>query len=285
MTSPGTGMRGHGHTSTVTSADGVALHVEVAGDGPPVLLVHGFPDSGRLWRHQIGPLVESGRRVIVPDMRGMGASNRPEGVEAYRLSRVVADLLAVLDAAGAERADVIAHDWGAAASWVLAALHPHRVRSLAALSVGHPAASRPPTLEMRQKAWYQLYFLFDEAEELLLRESAALLREWLGPAVDRDRYLDDLRRPGALTAGLNYYRANAHPRRELLQRRTLPPVAAPVLGLWSTGDRYLAEEAMTRSAAHVTGPWRYERIEAPTHWLQLDAPERVNALLLEHLSG
>jgi pimeloyl-ACP methyl ester carboxylesterase len=276
-------MSAPGDTSTVTSADGVSLHVAVAGDGPPVLLVHGFPDSGRLWRHQIGPLVDSGRRVIVPDLRGMGASGRPEEVDAYRLSRVVGDLLAVLDAHDAERAHVVAHDWGAAAAWVLAALHPDRVRSLASLSVGHPAASRPPTLEMRQKAWYQLYFLFEEAEELLLRDDAALLREWIGPAVDRERYLDDLRRPGALTAGLNYYRANVHPRRELLARRTLPPVAAPVLGLWSTGDAYLAEDAMTRSAAHVTGPWRYERIEAATHWLQLDAPERVTALLLEHV--
>jgi pimeloyl-ACP methyl ester carboxylesterase len=269
----------------VTRPDGVALHVEAVGDGPPVLLVHGFPDSGRLWRHQIGPLAESGRRVIVPDLRGMGASGRPEAVEAYRLSGVVADLLAVLDAHGAERADVVGHDWGAAAAWLLAALHPQRVRSLAALSVGHPEASRPPTLEMRQKAWYQLYFLFPEAEELLLRDDAAMLREWLGPAVDRDRYVEDLQRPGALTAGLNYYRANVHPRRELRERRTLPPVAAPVLGLWSTGDIYLAEEAMMRSAQHVTGPWRYERIEAPTHWLQLDVPERVTALLLEHLSA
>jgi pimeloyl-ACP methyl ester carboxylesterase len=270
---------------TVATPDGVSLHVEVAGEGPPVLLVHGFPDSGRLWRRQVGPLAESGRRVIVPDLRGMGASGRPEGVEAYRLTRVVADLLAVLDAAGAESADLVAHDWGAAAAWVLAALHPERVRSLAALSVGHPLASRPATLEMRQKAWYQLYFLFDEAEELLLRDDAALLREWLGPATDRDRCVEDLRRPGALTAGLNYYRANVHPRRELRERRTLPPVAAPVLGLWSTGDIYLAEEAMTRSAAYVTGRWRYERIEAATHWLQLDAPERVTALLLEHLAA
>jgi len=213
----------------------------------------------------------------------MGASDKPPGVDAYRLTLIVGDLLAVLDADGVEQADVVAHDWGAAAAWLLAALHPQRVRSLAALSVGHPEASRPPTLEMRQKAWYQLYFVFDEAEALLLRDDAAMLREWLGPAVDRDRYVEDLKRPGALTAGLNYYRANVHPRRELRERRTLPPVAAPALGLWSTGDIYLAEAAMTRSERHVTGRWRYERIDAPTHWLQLDAPERVNELLLEHL--
>src|SRR3954470_9665809 len=156
----------------VTGHDGVELHVEVAGDGPPVLLVHGFPDSGRLWRHQVRALVDAGRRAIVPDLRGMGASERAEEVDAYRLSRVVADLLAVLDAESVERADVVAHDWGAGAAWLLAALHPERVRSLAALSVGHPETARPATLEMRQKGWYQLYFLFEEAEELLLRDDA-----------------------------------------------------------------------------------------------------------------
>jgi pimeloyl-ACP methyl ester carboxylesterase len=189
----------------------------------------------------------------------------------------------VLDAHGAERAHVIGHDWGAGVAWVLAALQPERVLSLAALSVGHPAASRPPTLEMRQKAWYQLFFLFDEAEELLLRDGAAMLREWIGPVVDAERYVEDLQRPGALRAGMSYYRANSHPRREL-EPRTLPPVAAPTLGLWSTGDVYLAEEAMTRSGEHVRGPWRYQRVDAPTHWLQLDEPDTVTALLLEHLA-
>jgi pimeloyl-ACP methyl ester carboxylesterase len=268
----------------VRGVDGVELHVEVAGEGPPVLLVHGFPDSGRLWRNQLGPIVDAGFTAIVPDLRGMGRSERPEGVEAYRLTNVVGDLLAVLDAHGAERAHLIGHDWGAAACWLLAALQPERVASLAALSVGHPNASRPRTREMREKAWYVLYFVFDEAEELLLRDDAAQLREWFGPAHDGEQYLEDLTRPGALTAGLSYYRANLHPRRELQPRRRLPPVAAPTLGLWSTGDIYLAEDAMTRSAEHVSGPWRYERIDGASHWMQLDQPERVTALLLEHLA-
>jgi pimeloyl-ACP methyl ester carboxylesterase len=265
--------------------DGVGLHVETTGDGPPVLLVHGFPDSGRLWRNQIGPIADADFTAIVPDLRGMGRSERPEGVEAYRLRNVLADLIAVLDAHGAERAHVIGHDWGAALAWLLACLKPDRVASLAALSVGHPNTARPRTLEMRQKAWYTLYFMFDEAEELLLQDDAAALREWFGAAHDAERYLEDLTRPGALTAGLNYYRANLHPRRDLEARQPLPPVAAPTLGLWSTGDIYLAEEGMTRSAEHVTGSWHYERIEGPSHWMQLDDPGRITPLLLEHLPG
>ena len=210
--------------------------------------------------------------MIVPDLRGFGASDRPPEVEAYRGMTVIADLLAVLDAHGVERAHVVAHDWGAGLSWALAALHPERVASLAALSVGHPAASSPPSLEARQKAWYQLFFQFPEAEELLLRNDAALLREWIGPAVDAEAYIADLRRPGALTPGLNYYRANLHPSREL-ETRALPPIHAPTLGIWSTGDRYLTEDAMRRSGEFVTGPWRYERLEGAGHWMQLDDPD------------
>lgn len=269
----------------VAAADGVELAVESAGKGEAVLLVHGFPDSSRVWRHQLRPLVASGRRVIVPDLRGMGNSDRPQGVDAYRMRTLVVDLVAVLDAFEVERAHVVGHDWGAGISWVLAAAVPDRVASLAALSVGHPMASRPATLEARQKAWYQLYFLFPEAEELLLRDDAALLRQWLAEPADGEHYLADLRRPGALTAGLNYYRANVGPSRELDQRHDLPPVGAPTLGLWSDGDHYLAESAMERSGEWVTGPWRYQRIEGASHWMQLDQPERLTALLLEHLDA
>jgi len=260
----------------------VRLAAATTGEGPAVLLVHGFPDTRELWRHQVGPLAEAGFRVIAPDLRGFGESGRPEGVDAYRVTEVMGDLLELLDEQGVERAHVVGHDWGAGIAWVLAALRPERVASLAALSVGHPNASRPRSLESREKAWYQLLFLFDEAEELLLRDDASLLRQWLADAPDAERYVRELAEPGALTARLGLYRANLHPRGEL-QDRALPPVAAPTLGLWSTGERYLTEEAMVRSGEHVTGRWRYERVDGASHWLQLDAAERVNRLLLEHL--
>jgi pimeloyl-ACP methyl ester carboxylesterase len=258
------------------------LAAQVTGEGEPVLLVHGFPDSRRVWREQVGPLADAGFRVVAPDLRGFGESERPEGVDAYRATTVVGDLLELLDEHGIERAHVIGHDWGSGLSWVLASLHPDRVRSLAALSVGHPNASQPRSLESREKGWYQLLFQFEEAEALFLRDDARLLREWLADAPDTARYLEELREPGVLTARLGLYRANLHPRTEL-DPRPLPAVAAPTLGLWSTGERFLTEEAMTRSAEHVTGHWRYERIEGASHWLQLDAPDRVNRLLLEHL--
>jgi pimeloyl-ACP methyl ester carboxylesterase len=264
--------------------DGVELEVLDEGSGPVVLLVHGFPDSAELWRRQVPALTGAGLRVIAPDMRGFGASEKPERVEDYRITRAVADLAAVLDEAGTERARVVGHDWGAAVAWVFAALQPERVERLVAMSVGHPAAQRR-TVADREKAWYTLLFQFEGvAEELLRRDDWRLLREWLRENGDIDRYVADLSRPGALTAALGWYRANLHPARQLEPRPALPPIAAPTLGIWSTGDDYLTEEPMLRSADHVTGPWRYERVEGASHWLQLDAPERVNELLVDFLA-
>jgi pimeloyl-ACP methyl ester carboxylesterase len=263
--------------------DGVTLAVRDEGVGDPVLLLHGFPDSSRLWRHQFPALVGAGMRVIAPDLRGFGESDRPERVEDYGVGRSVADMLALLDALGIERTRVVAHDWGAGVGWALAAFAPERVQRLAVLSVGHPNAMRDPTMRAREKAWYQLLFQFDVAEELLMAHDWKLLRDWLRGNGDVDSYIADLARPGALTAGLNWYRASLDPRRELGPRRPFPSVSVPTMGIWSSGDDYLVEESMVRSGDHVSGLWRYERIEGASHWMQLDAPERVNELLLDFL--
>jgi pimeloyl-ACP methyl ester carboxylesterase len=267
--------------------DGVELEVNVDGDpdGPPVLLVHGFPDSAYLWRHQIEALTDAGLRTIAPDMRGFGASDKPAAVEDYRLTHAVADLVAVLDALEIEQAKVVGHDWGAAVVWIFAALHPDRVERLVAMSVGHPAAQKR-TIADREKAWYQLLFQFEGvAEELVQRDDWKLFREWLRGDGDLDRYIEDLSRPGALTAGLGWYRANLHPGRQLEPRPQLPPVRAPTLGIWSSGDNYLNEQPMLDSADQVDATFRYERIEGASHWMQLDATDRVNALLLEFLTS
>jgi pimeloyl-ACP methyl ester carboxylesterase len=266
--------------------DGIELEVLDAGDhaDPPVLLVHGFPDSSYLWRHQVEALTGAGLRAIAPDMRGFGASDKPQDVEDYRLTRAVADLVAVLDALDLRTVKLVGHDWGAAVAWVFAALHPERVERLVAMSVGHPGAQRRAIAD-REKAWYTLLFQFEGvAEELLRRDDWKLLREWLRNDGDVERYVEDLSRPGALTAGLSWYRANLHPKRQLEPRPRLPPVQAPTLGIWSTGDHYLNEAPMLDSAAHVSGPWHYERIDGASHWMQLDARERVNELLLEFLA-
>jgi pimeloyl-ACP methyl ester carboxylesterase len=266
--------------------DGVMLSVLDEGEGEPtLLLLHGFPDSSRLWRHQVPRLAGAGLRAIAPDLRGFGDSDKPESVDEYRITRSVADMIALLDELGIERARVVGHDWGAVVAWVLAAVAPDRVERLAVLSVGHPNAARQRTVEDRERGWYMLLFQFEGvAEELVSRDDWRLLREFLRGDGDVEHYVADLARPGALTAALNWYRANSRPDRELAPRRDVPAVPAPTLGMWSTRDHYLREEPMLRSAEHVTGPWRYERVEGASHWMTLDAPDRVSELLVEFLA-
>lgn len=265
--------------------DGVTLAVLDEGSGPAVLMLHGFPDSSRVWRNQVPVLVEAGKRVIAPDLRGFGESDRPEAVEEYSVGRSIADVLAVLDALDVERADVVGHDWGAGVAWALAAFVPERVKRLVVMSTGHPNTLRNPSIAQREKGWYQLFFQFTGAAEALIqRDDWKLFREMLEDAVDRDQYVTDLSRPGALRAALNWYRANATPAQELERTQPFPAIDVPTLGIWSSGDRFLLEEGMIGSGEYVTGPWRYERVEGAGHWLQLDQPQRANQLLIEFLA-
>lgn len=262
---------------------GIAYDVTGPADGRPVLLLHGFPDSGRLWRHQVPALADAGFRVVVPDLRGYGRSDKPADVEAYNLLFLAGDALAVLDDAGIERAAVVGHDWGAAVSWGIASFAPERVERLAVLSVGHPSAFRAAGLAQREKSWYMLLFQFpDVAERWLSDDGWANFREWSSHP-DADAVIAELEANGSLTPALSWYRANLAPESLVGPPLELPPVQAPVLGIWSTGDMALLEAQMTGSAAHCAGGFRYERVEGAGHWLPLDAADQVNRLLLDFL--
>ncbi len=255
-------------------ANGLQFYVRDQGNGTPVILLHGFPDTGDLWRNQVPALNKSGFRTIVPDMRGRGRSS------------IVRDVTGIMDRLGIQRAHVVGHDWSAAVAWLLAALAPDRVDRLVAISVGAPGAAAKPTLEEFQKGWYRLLFLFEgTAEDLIQRDDWYLFRLFLGGAKDTDAYVKTLSEPDALTPALNWYRANL-PVQALLGRTEgpqLPMIKADTLGIWSSGDLYLTEEAMTRSEQRVQGRWRYERVDG-SHWVPLDQPDRLNRLLVDFLS-
>ena len=264
------------------NAGDAAIEYEVTGQGRPVILLHGFPDSGRLWRNQVPALADAGFHVIVPDLRGYGRSDKPEPVASYGLATLVGDVMAVLTDAGAERAHVVGHDWGAALAWLCASLAPERVDHLAVLSVGHPATFRR-TLEQNQKSWYMLLFQYAGiAEQWLTADDWANFRRWaLHP--DADAVIAELEAARSLTPGLNWYRANLPPESWVAPPLALPHVQAPAMGIWSTDDIALTEVQMTDSAQNVAGPWRYERIDGVGHWMQLEVPDRVNELLVDFL--
>lgn len=261
----------------------VALHVRDSGEGTPVVLLPGWPDTGEIWAHQSRTLVAAGYRTIVPDLRGFGASSKPTDVSAYTATAQVGDIVGVLDALGIDRAHLVGHDWGAAIAWMTAAFAPDRVRSITALSVGHPSALGTAGWRQRQLSWYMLLFQFPGiAEQWLSADGFRNLRQWSGhPQIEA--VVERLSEPGALTASLGIYRAILPPASLISPPPDLPPVTAPAMGIWSSGDFALTEESMTNSAKFVAGPWRYERIEGAGHWLQLDAPDQVDALLLDFL--
>ena len=266
----------------------VTLDVEVSGEGPEVLLLHGFPDSHHLWRHQVAALNAAGYRTIAPTLRGFGGSDRPEGgPEAYHPAKHVGDVLELLARLEVDRVHVVGHDWGSGVAQGLTQAFPGRVRSLSILSVGHFAAVRAAGWEQKQRSWYMLLFQLPElAEKWLAHDDHANLREMLAEHPDRDAVLEPLKEPGALTAALNIYRAGLPAEVQFAPGELpLPPLPeqVPVMGVWSTGDRFLTERSMSGTAAHVAGPWRYERVEDAGHWLQLDRPEKVNELLLSFL--
>ena len=253
------------------------------GEGPAVLLLHGFPDSKRMWRYQVPRLVEAGFRVLVPDMRGFGDAPKPQDPEPYALPGIMEDVVGIVDALGVDSVGLVGHDWGAAVAWITASFYADRVDRLVALCVGAPGNSATTSIRQREKSWYFYFFQFDTAEAWLRHDDWALFREWTRGDGDVERYLEDLSRDGRLTAGLNWYRANVRPEPPSDDPAPYPDVECPTLGVWPDGDNYLTEGHVTASTEKVAGEWRYERIEDASHWLMLDRPGAVNDLLVEFL--
>jgi len=252
------------------------LNVQRHGAGPTVLLLHGFPDSLRLWDAVAPRLHAAGLRTVAVDQRGFGESDAPVGRHHYGIDGLVGDLVHLLRVLGLDGpVHVMGHDWGAVVAWCLAMSRPELVRSAVAISVGHPREYALAGLEQKRKGLYTVGWQFPVLAERWLRASDwARLRHWLRQHPDPDSCLRDLARPGRLTAGLNWYRANLLP----AVTRTWPDCRVPVLGIWGSEDHCLAEDQMARSGRRMAAPWTYERIEGAGHWLPLEQPERIARL-------
>ena len=179
---------------------------------------------------------------------------------------------------------MVGHDWGAALAWAIGSLLPTAWTTWSPCRSATRSSFRVAGLAQLEKSWYMLLFQFEGiAERWLSDDGWANLRAW-GGHPDIDAVIADLEANGSLTPALNWYRANVPPEALVDPPLELPPVQAPTMGVWSSGDFALTEEQMTGSAEHVAGPWRYERIEGPGHWMQLEAPDEVNRLLLDFLN-
>jgi pimeloyl-ACP methyl ester carboxylesterase len=251
-------------------------------DGRLVLLLHGFPQSSWCWRFVQPALAEAGLRVVAPEQRGYSPGARPEGVDAYRMPHLLGDVLGMLDGLGADRADVVGHDWGAAVAWQLATRHPGRLRTLTAVSVPHPLAfveALRTDADQRQRSQYMKRFQVEGAAEDELLHGEGGLRSLFGPLPAAQPYVDLMRQPGVLTKCLNWYRAQA-----LADIEGIGPTTVPTLHVWSDEDPALGRYAAEATADHVAAPYRLEILTGVGHWIPEQAFGPLTAWLLEHLA-
>ena len=244
----------------------VRLHCVEAGDGPLVILLHGFPEFWYSWRHQIPGLAEAGFRVVAPDMRGYNLSPKPRGRLSYTPRALARDVATLTTALGHERASVVGHDWGGIVGWFFAMWHPRHIERLVVINAPHPLTYLRALRTWRQllKSWYVLFVQLPWVPEAATRAGDhALLRKVLRDepvvagaftAEDIERYVEAAARPGAMTSAMNYYRAlQSHAGISMM--RQLRVVEAPVLVIWGVKDRYLSAELAVpdpRSAPYAT---------------------------------
>ena len=269
----------------------VRLHYVEVGDGPLVVLLHGFPEFWFSWRFQLRPLAAAGFRVVAPDMRGYNLSSKPSGVAAYDADRLANDVQQLIHERGAERAFVTGHDWGGAVAWWTAMHHPEVVDRLAILNAPHPRRLLDTMRDPRQLAsiWYMAFFQVPGLPERLARAGNwRWWRSWLAAAASKDaltprdveRYVEAWAQPGAATATINYYRAALRqtPKRALARLR---PLLAPTLVICGERDRYMRTELAEPDRADVPNLERVALLPNASHWVQQDEPEHVLDLLVE----
>ena len=270
--------------------NGVTYHVADHGEGEKVvLLLHGMPDTSGAWRHQAHALSDAGYRVIVPDMLGFGETDKPEEQARYAGENVLGDIVGLLDALSIPQADIIGHDWGAYVTWELAINLPERFRRHVALSVGHPdSMMRARSVDEVKASWYMYLNCLDSAAELYAANDGEFFRKCIIPThPESDEVWSRMKDPTAMRGMLNWDRAN--PMTDLYLAASNSEVVSrqctiPTLGIWSAGDTYLWEEQVTESAGSMVADWQYARVEG-SHWLQLDRPQEVNALILDWLGA
>ncbi|MEX1364267.1 MAG: alpha/beta fold hydrolase [Nannocystaceae bacterium] len=279
-------------THRYVQLDEVRLHVVEAGEGPLVVLLHGFPEFWYSWRFQIPVLVRAGFRVVAPDMRGYNLSDKPSGVRAYRVERLAADIAQLVDRLGERRAAVVGHDWGGLVAWWFAMRHPDRLSRLSVLNCPHPEHQLAMMRDREQlrRSSYMLAFQLPVLPErrLLANDGEVLRRTFRTDPVregafsdsDVDRYVQALS-GGSAHAAINYYRALLR-RSPFALRRALRPVQQPVQVIWGARDHHLGQQYARPSAA-LAADLRYDVIEDASHWVQVDRPAQVNARLKEFL--
>jgi pimeloyl-ACP methyl ester carboxylesterase len=260
----------------------VELNYVSEGDGPLVVLLHGFPEFSYSWRNQIPALARAGFRAVAPDLRGYAKSPKPRGIRHYRLVEVAQDVIALIEKLnGGAPCVLVGHDWGGVTAWVIAWLRPDLLRKLVVLNVPHPA----PLLreigrsnDQKRRLLYQLFFNLPLLPELFMRLYGPKLMKKMARFTDDEVAILTRSWRGSLTPMLNYYRAMRKSRGEV--RKLLKPIDVPTMMIWGVKERVFIPETLEGTEKWVTN-LRIERVQKAGHFVQTDAPERVSELLIE----
>lgn len=253
-------------------------------DGDVVVLLHGFPQTSKSWDAVCGLLNESGYRTLRFDQRGYAPNARPRGRRPYRISALTGDVAALVDEIGSP-VHLVGHDWGSAVAWATAATRPTLLKSLTAVSVGHPAAFQRSMLSSTQalRSYYMLLFQMPRVPEAVARRYPGVFHRFLSgsgmSAEGIEAVQTDVVDAGALTGGLGWYRAIA-----FQDRASTGPISVPTTYLWSTDDVALGRRAADLTARYVTGPYRFE-ITDGSHWIPEQQPELLHRLIVERASS
>jgi len=267
----------------------VTLHYVEAGQGPLIVLLHGFPEFWFGWRLQIPRLAAAGFRVVAPDMRGYNLSSKPDGFAAYSADRLAADVRGLIHELGAESALLVGHDWGGTVAWATAANYPEVVDRLVILNAAHPRRLQQGLRNPRQlrRVWYFFYFQLPKLPERRARRRGwRFFRRFLRdarpayPQPDLDRYVEAWSQPGAAAAMINYYRAAVRqaPKGDDAQLR---PISAPTLVIWGQRDRYLRANLAEPDREDVPNLDQVVRLPDASHWVHHDEAQRVTQLLID----
>ncbi|HET9121684.1 MAG TPA: alpha/beta hydrolase [Solirubrobacterales bacterium] len=269
--------------------DDIRLHYVEAGEGPLLVLLHGFPEFWFGWRLQIAPLAAAGFRVVAPDTRGYNLSSKPAGVAAYSAALLADDIHGLIRELGAESAHLVGHDWGGTIAWTMAMNHPEAVDRLAILDAAHPRTLQQqlPHPSQLRRSWYFFYFAVPWLPDHHVRAGRfRFLRRFLRDArpaytpEEMDRYVESWSQPGAVTAMIDYYRNSVRtPQKKA--KAAIKTISAPTLVIWGERDRFLGPKLADPSRDDVPNLDRVERLADASHWVHHDEHERVNQLLID----
>jgi pimeloyl-ACP methyl ester carboxylesterase len=291
-------------TTRLNLTTGLTVKVALGGpeDAEPIIFLHGFPESHRTWRHQLQSLAPD-FRVVAPDQRGFGGSDKPEGVEEYETSQPVADLLALADALGIGSFTLVGHDWGGAAAWLAALKHGERIKRLVILNAPHPLIFQRSVIDdeaQRAASQYIRAFRtpkFEKAIEAMGYE--AFLEKSFSPHVDlrllsekeRQAYLDDWSQPGAMAAMLNWYRASNivvpevgdKTRKPIWTHAPFPKLKMPVLVVWGLRDKALLPVQLD-GLDQLATDLRVVLEKDAGHFIPWEKPEVVTAAIRDFMA-